>query len=238
MRNPGDKVVAIHQPNFLPWLGFFDKIRRCDVFIAMDNAQFSKTGGTWTNRVQMIVNGELAWLTMPIVRAYHGVLPIRDMKLREDSAWRAKLLRTIEQNYRRAPHFKDVFRLLEEAIRNPTPDLAEFNLGAIRALCEALGLDTPMIIGTSLQVEGRATDLLVRMVKAVGGTAYFAGGGAAGYQEDDKFQEAGVKVIYQEFQHPTYPQFNTSDFKAGLSVVDALMNCGFAGTAELLARSA
>ena len=101
-------------------------------------------------------------------------------------------------------------------------------------MCAALGLVTPIVLGSTLGVEDRATDLLVRMVKAVGGTAYLAGGGTAGYQEDDKFHEAGIKLIYQEFQHPTYPQFNSVDFKPGLSVVDALMNCGFGGTSELL----
>jgi hypothetical protein len=227
-------VVAIHQPNFFPWLGFFDKIRRSDIFLAMDNAQFSKTGGTWSNRVKMLVNAEPAWVTMPIVRAYHGVRSIREMRVTDDPSWRKKILSTIERSYRRAPHFGAVFPLLEESVRNPTTDLAEYNLGAIRALCAALGLVTPIVLGSTLEVEDRATDLLVRMVKAVGGTAYLAGGGAAGYQEDDKFHEAGIKLIYQEFQHPTYPQFNSVDFKPGLSVVDALMNCGFGGTSELL----
>jgi hypothetical protein len=232
---PGDTLVAIHQPNFLPWLGFFDKIRRSDVFVAMDNVQFAKSGGgTWTNRVQMIVNGQPAWVTVPIVRAFHGVRLIREMKITDDSAWRNKLLRTIEQNYRRAPHFQEVFPILEESIRNPSADLADYNLATIRSLCAVLNLQTPIVLGSSLEVEGHATELLISMVRAVGGNAYLAGGGAAGYQEDSSFHQAGVKLIYQEFQHPTYPQFNSTTFKPGLSVVDALMNCGIAGTADLL----
>lgn len=232
--SPGDKLVAIHQPNFFPWLGFFDKIRRCDVFIAMDNAQFSKTGGTWTNRVQLTVNEEPAWVTVPIVRNYHGLRLVREMKISADLAWRDKMLRTVELSYRRAPHFKDIFPMLEELIRNPTADLTDFNLAAIRALCAAMGLRTPIVLGSSLNAKERATELLISMVRAVGGTAYLAGGGAAGYQEDSSFHQAGVKLIHQEFQHPTYPQFNTSTFKPGLSIVDALMNCGFEGTRELL----
>ncbi len=124
--------------------------------------------------------------------------------------------------------------MLEELIRNPSSDLTDFNLAAIRALCAAMGLQTAIVLGSSLNAEGRATELLVSMVRAVGGTAYLAGGGAAGYQEDSSFHQAGVKLIHQEFQHPTYPQFNTSMFKPGLSIVDALMNCGFEGTRELL----
>jgi hypothetical protein len=204
------------------------------VFIALDNTQFAKTGGTWTNRVQMVVNGEPAWMTVPIVRAYHGMRTVREMKMSADPVWRTKMLRTIEHSYRRAPHFSDVFPRLEQWIGNPTDELAGYNLAAINDICKSLGLQTPIVLGSALAMEGRATDLLIRMVHAVDGTAYLAGGGTAGYQEDDKFREAGIELIYQEFQHPTYPQLNTSSFQPGLSIVDALMNCGCEGTAALL----
>ncbi len=204
----------------------------------MDNAQFSKTGGTWTNRVQLIVNGEPAWVTMPIVRAYHGVRSVREMRISADPTWRGKLLRTLEHSYRRAPKFGAVFPWLAQLVENPTDGVAEYNLAAIRAVCTALDLRAPLEVGSALRAERRATDLLISMVRAVGGTAYLAGGGTAGYQEDDKFHEAGIKLIYQEFQHPTYPQFNTTSFKPGLSVIDALMNCGFDGTAALLGSRA
>lgn len=204
----------------------------------MDNAQFSKTGGTWTNRVQVIVNGEPAWLTMPIARAYHGLRTIREMKINENNEWRTKLLRTIEHNYRRAPYFEAVFPLVQVTLQNPTDELAEYNLAAIRKLGAAIEIRTPTVLGSTLETEGRSTDLLISMVRAVGGTAYLAGGGASGYQEDDKFRQAGLDIIYQEFQHPTYPQFNTSTFKPGLSIVDALMNCGFEGVRGLFAAAA
>jgi WbqC-like protein family len=231
-------LVAIHQPNFLPWLGFFDKVRRSDVFIVMDNAQFPKTGGTWTNRVQLIVNKEPAWVTVPIVRAYHGVRTVRDMRINDSRTWRAKLVRTIEMNYGRAPHFEEVAPLVREMIDQPTADLAQYNLTAIRTLCSRLDLETPVALGSSLDTDGRSTDLVVSMVRAVGGTAYLAGGGASGYQEDQRFAEAGIELVYQGFQHPTYPQFNTGAFTPGLSIVDALMNCGFSGVRGLLTTAA
>lgn len=227
-------VVGIHQPNFLPWLGFFDKIRRSDVFVMMDNAQFSKTGGTWTNRVQLLVNKEPAWVTVPIVRAYHGFRAVNEMKIDESQPWRAKLLRTIQLNYQPAPYFAEVNPLVCELVEQPSSDLATYNLNAIRVLCGRLQLTTEIVLGSSLAAESRSTDLLVAMVRAAGGTAYLAGGGASGYQEDETFQKAGVEVIYQHFQHPIYPQFNTERFKPGLSIVDALMNCGFEGVRELL----
>lgn len=227
-------LVAIHQPNFLPWLGYFDKIRRADVFIAMDDAQVSKTGGSWTNRVQVIVNREPAWVTVPIIRAYHGTLPVSEVQIDEAQPWRAKLLKTIELSYGRAPYFEEVGPLVRQMVAEPGSDLARYNLTAIRTLCRSLGLVTPIVLGTSLAAEGRATDHLIAMVKAVGGSAYLAGGGAAGYQDDSKFAEAGVELVYQRFEHPVYRQFNTAGFRSGLSIVDALMNCGIDGVRRLL----
>jgi hypothetical protein len=159
------------------------------------------------------------------------------MEIHPDPTWRPKMLRTVEHSYRRAPHFNVVYPWLEGLVNNPTRVLAEFNLSAIRSICAALNLETPIVLGSSLDVEGRATDLLIRMVQAVAGTAYLGGGGTSEYQEDAKFQEAGINLVYQEFQHPTYPQFNASSFQPGLSVVDALMNCGFDHTSELLTRN-
>lgn len=234
MTHTARRLVAIHQPNFLPWLGYFDKIRRSDVFVVMDNAQFSKTGGTWTNRVQMMVGGDPGWLTVPIVRSYHGYRAINEMEINDRTPWRDKMLRTIEQNYRRALYFGEVFPAVRELVELPTTDLAEYNRTAIATLCRALQFMTPLVLGSTLNAQGRATDLLVSMVTAAGGNAYLAGGGASGYQEDERFQEAGITLVYQRFEHPRYAQFNSREFRPGLSIVDALMNCGFDGVRRLL----
>jgi hypothetical protein len=232
------KVVAIHQPNFFPWLGYFDKIARCDVFILMDNAQFSKTGGNWVNRVQLLVNGELAWVTVPIVRAYHGTRQICEMKINNTTPWRDKVLNTLKTNYARAAFFNDVFPLLSDLLSNPTESLADLNVTIIRVLVERLRLNpSQLVLGSTLNVAGSATDLLIAMVKAVGGDAYLCGGGAAEYQEDKKFSQAGIELIYQNFKHPVYTQRGIRDFVAGLSIMDSLMDCGFEGSRHLLLES-
>ncbi len=228
-------LVAIHQPNFLPWLGYFDKIARADVFVILDSVQFAKTGGTWSNRVQMLVGGQATWLTMPIVRSYHGLRTYREMEIGEDTPWRTKLLKTIQLNYASAPYFKAVFPTIQTTMSNPTRNLADLNDAAIRALCAGLQLDTGKLVRSStLPVAGQATDLLIAIVRSAGGTAYLAGGQASAYQEDEKFAQAGLELIYQNFQHPVYSQTNSRGFVAGLSIVDALMNCGWEGTRQLL----
>lgn len=231
---PQDKIVAIHQPNFFPWLGYFDKVARADVFIIMDNVQFPKKGGTWSNRVKLMVGGRADWVTMPVERAYHGTRLIRDIKINNSVPWRNLIIKTIEVNYKRAPFFDEVFSLLVDLINNPTDNLAEYNLNGIIFILKSLQIDhQKIILGSALNVEGRATDLLIAMVKAVEGNAYLSGGGTAGYQEEEKFPAAGVNLIYQNFQHPVYQQINLKQFIPGLSIIDILMNCGVEATRRI-----
>ncbi|MCP3902009.1 MAG: WbqC family protein [Planctomycetes bacterium] len=229
------KTVAIHQPNFLPWLGFFNKIAKADVFCFMDNVQLQKTGGSWTNRVRMAINDRATWVTVPIDRGYSGTRDVRDVRVAADPSWRTKILKTIRSAYGRARFFDDLFPLLEECLGLATDRLAELNEHAIRRLCEVLGLDdTVLARGSDLDAEGDATDLLIAMTRELGGNAYLCGGGASGYQDDDRFRDAGVGLVYQTFEHPVYPQPGVSEFIAGLSVVDAIMHCGFAETGRLV----
>lgn len=231
-----EKIVAIHQPNFLPWLGYFDKIASSDAFVVMDNAQFPKKGGSWSNRVKLAIAGKPAWVTVPIVRAYHGVRAVREMEIDDSSPWRSKLLKTIQMNYARSPHLDDVHPLLTEIISFPSRNLAEFNLFGIHRLSEALGIDTSkLVLGSDLGAQGTATDLLIAMVKAVAGTTYLCGGGASGYQDDAEFARQGIRLQYQSFSHPEYDQGARSEFQVGLSIADALLWCGIEGTAGLLA---
>jgi WbqC-like protein family len=232
---PNRKVVAIHQPNFFPWLGYFDKIARADLFVLLDNVQFPKKGGTWTNRVQLAVGGKADWLTMPIIRSYHGVRCIGDMKINNSTPWRAKMLKTIQMNYARASFFNDVFPFLVDLVNNPTDSLLHYNVTAIQTLVEALHLaPSKLILGSTLNIEGAGTDLLIEIIKAVDGRTYLCGGGATGYQEDEKFAEAGIELIYQNFKYPVYAQGNNRRFISGLSVVDTLMHCGFEAIQVLL----
>jgi hypothetical protein len=229
------KVVAIHQPNFLPWLGFFDKIARADVFVFMDNVQFPKKGGTWTNRVKLLVSGKENWITAPIDRRYHGVRMINEMKLNNEIPWRDKILKTIQTNYSKAPFYNEIYPHLFNLINNPTDNLSEYNIKAIYTFSRSIGLDvSKMVFGSSLEVGGNATDLIISIVRAVEGTSYMAGGGADGYQEDEKFADADIELIYQNFQHPVYAQFNSTEFVPGLSIVDALMNLGPKGVRDLM----
>lgn len=222
-----NKIVAIHQPNFFPWLGFFDKLSRCDVFILLDNVQFPKTGGTWTNRVRLLINGTPAWVTAPIVRAYHGTRCISEMQINESNSWREKLARTIHTSYANAPCFKEVFPHIEPLIHNPTNSLFVYNHSAIVAISGLVGIQPDKIIlGSSLNISSQSTDMLVEMTQVVGGTVYLSGNGAGEYQEEEKFKLAGLSLIFQNSIQQPYPQIRSEKFVPGLSILDALFHVG------------
>jgi hypothetical protein len=228
------KLVAIHQPTFLPWLGWWDKLMRADVLVLLDDVQFSKKGGTWMNRVRMLVAGEARWVTMPVDRAYTGTRRVREMRIDESKPWRKNIVATIRSSYASAPFAGDVLPVVEEALSAQTDLVAELNEWAIRLLADRLGLDRSKLVRQSqLGASGTGTELLVELCRAVRGDTYLSGDGADEYLLPELFREAGLTLVYQDFKPPPYPQL-VPHHVPGLSVIDALMSCGWHGTAELL----
>lgn len=220
-------IVAIHQPNFFPWAGYFDKIARADTFILLDDVQYPKTGGSWSNRVKILMSAEGRWLTAPVERNYSGLRTIRQMRF-SPAPWRAEILRVLENAYRKAAHAEEAFALLIPLLMHEEDDVAAYNIHAIRTLAARFGLTTPLRISSEIPVEGSATARLIALTKAVGGDIYMCGGGADGYQQDEAFAAAGLTLQYQNFSPTPYPQGEA--FVAGLSVIDMLMHLGVDAT--------
>lgn len=229
------KIAAIHQPSFFPWLGFFNKIVRSDVFVILDNVQFPKTGGYWANRVKLIVGGKGEWVTMPINRSYSGTRNINEIEIDNSRNWNQKMLKSISVNYGKAKYFEEIYPIASSLLESPGTDLTQFNLKVIHEFCTMLKIDTSHFRrGSDMNVSGTSTDLLISIVTETGCNAYMCGGGASKYQEDEKFAQNNIELIYQNFKHPVYDQFNTKEFVAGLSILDTLMNCGAEKTSELI----
>lgn len=218
-------LVAIHQPNFFPWLGYFDKIRRADAFVFLDAVDYPRSGsggmGSWCNRVRIAVQGEARWVTCPLQHMQLGS-PIAAASIDDRQPWRTKLLKTLEANYRKAPCYAKAMELLSPLILAQETRLADLNVSAIKTVSAALGLKTRFLRQSHLGGEGKSTELLISLIKAAGGDSYIAGGGAAGYQQDELFAAAGIKLVYQNFVPRPYG--DPSRFIAGLSVIDYLMH--------------
>lgn len=230
-----DKIVAIHQPNFFPWLGYFDKIARADAFVFLDDVQFPKTGGVWSNRVKLLIGGEARWLTAAIDRNYTGIRKISEMHFLSTNPWREKMIKTLEANYKKHPFFDETMKVIQPLILNQESNIREYNIHTIRAIVSEIGMKHGEFFRSSeFAFESTSNELLCDLTTSVGGTTYLTGGGASGYQDSSVFGVFKVNLKYQDFQHPTYAQLKSDKFLAGLSVIDAAMNVGWNEVRNLL----
>ena len=228
-------IVSIHQPNFFPWLGFFDKIEKADVFIILDDVQLPKTGGTWSNRVKIIKNGLPKWMTVPINRNYSGTRAINQSFFNDSYDWRNSIIGTIQSNYNNSTYFNEVFSVLKHIIEFKNNNIAAHNINAIYSLSKTLGIDTnKFILSSDISYDGHSSEMLVSLVKLAQGNSYLCGGGSKNYLDKEVFKKEGVEIFFQDFIQPEYSQKNTSTFAPGLSIIDAVMNLGWQETKILL----
>lgn len=220
-------VCAIHQPNFFPWLGFFDKLRRSDVFVVLDQVNYQKSGSSmssWCNRVKLKVRGAAAWVSCPVLRE-HGVQSIDTVRMNEARPWRDEMRQILRSNYASASHFDRTYPVVDELLAHPTDRLADFNVNAIRTFASVLGCEAKIVRQSELAPIGAAgTERLVAICKAVGADVYLSGDGSGGYLEEAVFARSGVALQYQRFSEPPFD--DPSGFVPGLSIIDRLMHIG------------
>ena len=227
-------VVAIHQPNYIPWLGYFFKIAHADKFVFLDVVAYPY--GSFVNRNYIKTPNGPAWLTIPILKSGRSGQLIGEVETHNIHQWADRHLATLRSNYGRAPHFKETLALLEPHYRINTDNrrsLAEFNIGVICSIAAYLGVGAQFMRASELSVSGHKTDLILDICRTIGARTYLAGTGAKSYQEDEKFEDAGIAPVYSPFLQQSYPQL-FGEFAGNLSVVDVLMNCGYLGTRRLL----
>jgi hypothetical protein len=226
-------ILAAHQPNFFPWLGFFNKIHRADVFVLLDDVQMVKTGSSWFNRCNFLINNEAKFVTMSVSRP-SGTVLIMDAMI-NDPKWKKKLVGNIHSNYGRHPYYRENIEPIAALIEASSDNLCELNLAVLSHLIRLFGLEKTRILKSSeVEVATTSTQRLIDLVKKAGCDTYLEGGGATGYQEDNLFQQAGIALLKQSFVHPAYPQRGNPSFVAGLSILDSLFNCGVIETKKLI----
>jgi hypothetical protein len=219
----GRRLVAIHQPNFLPWLGFFHKMALADVFILLDSVPFTKN--SFQNRIKIKSAQGEQWLTVPVLTKGRFGQATSKVPINNTTRWRKVHLATLRTNYRRAPYYEEVMAWLEPLYRQKPTHLASFNQSLIEAVMSQLNLTTGLVNASSLISDESGSQLLLHLVQAVGGNIYLSGPSGHDYLDLFTFQQAGVEVSFQQFCHPTYPQLY-GDFIPGLSIIDLLMNVG------------
>lgn len=224
--------VCIHQPDFVPWLGFFDRLFHVDVFIVLDHVQFIRRG--WQHRDRIKVGGEARWLTLPVLKSGRYDQRIDEVELDESQNWRQKHLRSLESAYARAPHAAEAMPAVRAVYERPHRLMVDFNMDFLNLFMEMLKIDVRVYRSSAMACAGSSNELLIGLVKSVGGTSYMTGMGARDYLDEAKFSAAGVEVAWRRFSSPEYPQIGGGPFLPGLSALDALFNLGSAGTRRLL----
>lgn len=228
------RVVTIHQPEHLPWLGFFAKMASADLLVSLDSVPFRKNYFQNRNRV-LGSDGRPLWLTIPVRLERHLSGRIRDVPIAGDGRWRKKYLRTLEQRYRKHPFFAEVLGPLAELLEREWSRLADLNHALLAALEHQLGITTPLVRATELGGEGTRSELLADLCRKVGAEVYLSGPSGREYLELRPFREAGIELRFHDYDHPAYPQRGTGSFISHLSVVDLLFNCGEA-SGEIVRR--
>lgn len=213
--------VAIHQPNYIPWIGFFDKLDQVDLFVILDMAHYSKT--SFVNRNYIKTPKGAHRLTVPIGK---GSQLIHHLRTDETTNWRKRHWKIIENNYRRSPYFEMYHASFKQLYEKKWESLFPFNMALLIQMKQALQIDTKIMIESDFHTDfGKGNTRNVQIVKAVQGSVYLSGVGARAYNEASEFIENGIRLEYQHFTHPIYPQ-RFGSFIPNLSMMDMLFNCG------------
>jgi hypothetical protein len=227
-------TLAILQPGYLPWLGFFDQVRRADIFVYYDDVQYDKHGWRNRNRVKS-TSGEPHWLTVPVRHSGLEWPSVREVEIDGRTPWARKHIGTLRQFYGKAPFAARYLPELEELLHRPWERIVDLDLALIQKVCSWLGLTAPRYRSSELGVGGERTERLVNLCGRFGADRYLTGDAARSYLETDLFTRSGITVEWQAYRHPVYPQLH-GEFVPYLSVVDLLLNCGDESGA-ILARS-
>ncbi|HEY8119605.1 MAG TPA: WbqC family protein [Methylophilaceae bacterium] len=221
-------TICIHQPDFAPYLGFFHRLLLADHFIILDDAQFIKGG--WQNRDRIKGKQGAAWLTLSIVKKFPQ--KINEVLLDPKVQWIDDNLNLLHDSYARASYFDEVFTRVEAIYRSGHQKMIELNLALMQLAFEYFDIEIPLSYASQHEVAGKSSARLVGLVKATGGDSYLTGTGSTDYLDETLFSEADIKVEWQQFRHPVYPQLH-GDFEPMLSCLDVMFNCG-KGAADVL----
>jgi hypothetical protein len=216
-------VVVVMQPTYLPWIGYFDLIGQADIFVFLDTVQFEKQ--SWQQRNRIKTSQGVQWLSVPVFHSFGQ--KIIDVRINNQTKWRRKHWMSLFTNYGKAPFWSLYGPELDQLYQREYYRLAELNIDLVKLLCGMFGIK-PRFLRTSEQppLPGTKVEPLIALCKQLGADTYLSPAGSRAYLESETpFRESGISLVFQEYEHPIYPQLH-GGFISHLSVVDLLMNTG------------
>lgn len=216
--------IVIHQPEHMPWVGFFHKINMADVYVVLDNVQYCRR--YFQNRNKIRTRDGWQWLTVPLEKENRDELLIKDAKIfTEDLKWKHKNLRSIYHNYFKAKYFKHFWDEIESIYNENYSHLSDLNLAFLKFFFERLSIKVDIQLASEMNVSSKKADLIFDICKSLGAKTYISGISGKDYLDFQRFKNNGVEIIIQEFHHPIYKQLH-EPFIPCMSIIDLLLNHG------------
>lgn len=225
-----NKIVVVHQPDFLPYLGFFDRLLKADIYVVLDMVQFERGG--WTNRDKIKTRSGTQWITVPMKKTAKETR-ICDVMLGTDTSWRDSHLCLFSENYRRAPYYGEIMPYIERLYQFDGTRMMDFNMASIQMLMELLDVHIEIRYASEMMLTKKSNELVVEIMNVLGEKYYLSGIGARDYFDKEPYEKAGIDVIWQDYRPTEYPQ-QFEGFIPYLSSIDALFNCGIINTRRIL----
>jgi len=217
-------IVAIQQPEHLPWTGFFNKMAQCDLFVYLDNVQFKKR--YFDNRNKIKTEDGVKWITVPIHSKGKYTQNINQVVIDNESRWTKKYLGIIEHTYKKSPFWNDVKNIVFPCLGESRDKLADLNYALIEGCRNYLRVNTPVNMASALQVDGLSgSDLILEICLKTKADIYISGPDGRDYMDIDRFNQRGIKIVYHDFEHPVYPQL-FDGFVSHMSIIDLIANMG------------
>ncbi|MFA7084416.1 MAG: WbqC family protein [Arcobacteraceae bacterium] len=223
------KTAVIHQPDFIPYLGFFQRLLSADVFVILDDVQFLRRG--WHHRDKIKTpNGE-QWLSIGTVKTAQAT-NINQIRL-SNTNWRQEHLNILTQNYKKADFFHEIFPIIKGIYEQNHLSLFDFNFNFLKILFTLFDINVEIEFSSTFDIHTTSNQRIVDILNVVHATHYLSGIGARNYYDPKPYKQAGISVIWQAFEHPIYPQLY-GQFIPYLSCIDILFNCGIIKSREIL----
>lgn len=213
-------IVGIHQPNYLPWIGYFHKMLSCDVFVILDDVLCSQK-----NERRSFIKGANGVIPLSLPLKNKKAI-IKDIQLSNKGNWEHRHFYSLQGSYVKTDYWEKISPSFYEIYKNACPKLIDFNMELIHLIRHYLDIQTPIIRSSEISgIAGEKNTKLISLCKALGADIYLSGEGAKLYMDSDAFQNSNIQVVYQNFDHPVYPQ-RWGTFIPNLSIIDLLFNCG------------
>ena len=227
--------LAIHQPHYMPRLGYFYKMASAGFFVFLNDVQFRKN--EWQNRGRIMNAKGPQWLSVPT--AYKFPQNINEVEVDFSRNWQRNHFHSIEACYGKAPFYKKYAPLFAEFFCAPCSKIDRINIDSVKLLAGILGIQTEYALSSDYKFKGKATERLVTICRHFKATTYLADAESRGYLDVTLFQQARIKVEFPNFKCPVYPQHRAKspdDFVPDLSVIDLVFNCGPASLDILMGK--